>query len=38
MDKNMEKYNAILKEYLDIVPPENKNLFEELANMAINAG
>jgi hypothetical protein len=37
MDKN-KKYNAILKEYLDIVPPENKNLYEELANMAINAG
>jgi len=38
MDKNMEKYNATLKEYLDIVPPENKNLYEELANMAIIAG
>ena len=38
MDKNMEKYNAVLKEYLNIVPPENKNLYEELANMAINAG
>jgi len=34
----MEKYNAILKEYLDIVPPENKKLFEELANTAIIAG
>jgi hypothetical protein len=34
----MEKYNAILKEYLDIVPPENKSLYEELANMAIIAG
>jgi hypothetical protein len=35
---NMEKYNAVLKEYLDIVSPENKNLYEELANMAIIAG
>jgi len=34
----MEKYNAALKEYLDIVSPENKNLFEELANTAIIAG
>jgi len=38
MDKNMEKYNATLKEYLDIVPPENRNLHEKLANMAIIAG
>jgi len=38
MDKNMEKYNAILKEYLDIVSPEKKNLYEELANMVIIAG
>jgi hypothetical protein len=38
MDKNTEKYNAILKEFLDAVPTENKNLYEELANFAINAG
>jgi hypothetical protein len=38
MDKNTEKYNAILKEYLDIVSPENKSLYEELANKAIILG
>jgi len=38
MDKKIEKYNTILKEYLDIVPQENKKLYEELANMAINIG
>ena len=38
MDKNMEKYNNTLKEYLDIVSPENKSFYEELANMAINLG
>jgi len=38
MDKNMEKYNTTLKEYLDIVSVENKSLYEELANMAIILG
>jgi len=38
VEKSIEKYNAVLKEYLDIVPPENKNLFEELAKVAIIAG
>jgi hypothetical protein len=32
------KYNAILKEYLDIVSTEDKSLYEELANMAIILG
>jgi len=34
----MEKYNVVLKEYLDIAPLENKSLYEELANTAIIAG
>ena len=34
----MDKYNAIIKEYLDIVPLKNKSLYEELANMAITLG
>jgi hypothetical protein len=38
MDKNNEKYNTVLKEYLDIVPPENKNLYKELADLAIIIG
>ena len=38
MAKNMDKYNAILKEFFDIIPIENKNLYEELANMAIILG
>ena len=38
MDKNKEKYNNTLKEYLDIVSLEDKSLYEELANMAINLG
>ena len=38
MDKKTEKYNTILKEYLDIVSPEDKSLYEELANKAIILG
>ena len=38
MDKKMEKYNVILKVYYDIVSSKNKNLYEELANMAISLG
>jgi len=38
MDKKMEKYNTILKEYLDIVSSEDKSLYEELANKAIILG
>ena len=38
MAKNTDKYNAILKEYFDLIPIENKILYEELANMAINLG
>jgi hypothetical protein len=38
MVKNMEKYNIILKEYFDIIPLENRNLYEELATMAIILG
>lgn len=38
MYKNLEKYNAVLKQYLDIVPPENKKHYEELANLAIATG
>jgi len=34
----MDKYNTILKEYLDIVSLEDKSLYEELANMAIILG
>jgi len=38
MDKKTEKYNTILKEYLDIVSSEDKSLYEELANKAIILG
>ena len=36
--KNMEKYNNVLKEFLDIIPLENKIFYEELANKAIILG
>jgi len=38
MEKNIEKYNTILKEYYDKISLENKILYEELANKAINLG
>jgi hypothetical protein len=38
MVKKMEKHNTILKEFLDIVPLKNKNLYQELTNSAIDLG
>ena len=38
MVKNIEKYNAVLKEYYDKIPSRDKIFYEELANNAISLG
>jgi hypothetical protein len=38
MVNNMEKYNAVLKEYYDKIPFENRILYDELAKRAIDIG
>jgi len=38
MDKKQEKYDAILKEFYEVIPSENKIFYEELAGAAIQLG